>query len=804
MRQREAQRDREPRASTPMSRKSKKRRRGREVAIESQNQALAAESDSQGSPAGKDVAQNAEPGRWLAMVVCALLVTLVFVTFGKTIGYGFVNFDDNLDVYDNPAVSNGFTISGWRWAFTENKIDHWHPLTWVSHMLDCQVYGLWAGGHHLTNILLHAASAVLLYLIFLRMTRCPWRCAFLAAAWAIHPLRVESVAWVSERKDVLSSLFFMLTLGAYLRYLGRPSVLRQVCVAVLFALGLLSKNMIVTFPCLLLLLDYWPLGRLNENTRIHRLLMEKSPLFILSALSAAITLLEPREVHAVDRLPILPRIEGALAACWIYLRQTVWPTCLAPFYPYRPHAVSILEAVVSLGFLCLVTGAAYGSRKRHPYFLVGWLWYLGMLVPVSGLVQISTYSHADRFTYLPQIGLWLAVTWGAAEWAGRLRVDRPLLGVASGAIVCTLVIISERQAAFWRDNITLWTHTLGCTAENSVARVNLGGALFELGQTEAAISQFRTAVQIRPGDVDAHCNLGYALCHEGRTREGVSEYRQALRINPDDSDVHSKLGDALLQEGQISEAIAECSEAVKIRPFSSKAHISLGTVLCQAGRVDEAMAEFRVALQINPSDTAADLGLGNVLLQQGDTAGAIGQYEQALRLDPTLVDAHYNLAHVFLQQGRRDEAIAEYRVVIRINPGNAQALYNLGNALFQRGDSGEAIAHMEEASRLQPVNGAIQNSLAWMLATAPQHSLRNGARAVQFAGQASHDTGTENPIILRTLAAAYAQAGDFADAVKTAEDAVQLAGSQGNTALAAALPREIALYKAGHSFEAAR
>jgi len=355
--------------------------------------------------------------RWRVPGVCLFLAAIIWVVFGQTLGHEFVNYDDDLYVYENPVVQKGLTWEGFRWALTYGQIGHWHPLTWLSHMLDCQLYGLQAGGHHLTNILLHTATAILLFLVLRQMTGFLWRSAFVAAVFAIHPLRVESVAWVAERKDVLSAFFFMLTLGAYVRYVRRPpSKIRYGVMILLYALGLLSKNMLVTMPFVLLLLDYWPLNRLSGFSPrvLLRRVAEKIPLFVLTVASCVTMALVPEKVPAGDSLSFALRMENAVVSYVTYLWQMIHPSGLACLYPNPANYLPLWQVAGALGLLLAISGVVFAFRKTHPYLVVGWLWYLGMLIPVIGMVQISYYAHADRYTYLPQIGLYLLLTWAAA------------------------------------------------------------------------------------------------------------------------------------------------------------------------------------------------------------------------------------------------------------------------------------------------------------------------------------------------------------------------------------------------------
>jgi protein O-mannosyl-transferase len=410
--------------------------------------------------------------------ICVSLLLAVALVFGQTVGHEFINYDDQQYVYENPQVEGGLTLRGIAWAFTTSHASNWHPLTWLSHMVDCQLYGLHAGGHHLTNILLHAAAAILLFLVLWRMTGDLWPSAFVAAVFAVHPLRAESVAWVAERKDVLSGLFFLLILWAYVSYARHPfSPIRYLTVVVLFALGLMAKPMLVTLPFLLLLLDYWPLGRIGLPAAgggsfpfPRRVVVEKIPLLALAIASCMATfLVQVKAVVALDAIPISSRIANALVSYVAYMGNFFYPMGLAVFYPLPASGLPIWKVVGSTLALTGVSVAAQAWRRRFPYLFVGWFWYLGMFVPVIGLVQVGSHSMADRYTYLPQIGLCLAVTWGVTQIAVSRHYRRWVCGVASVLAVLVLMGIAWRQTSYWRDSETLFTHALACTANNYIA-----------------------------------------------------------------------------------------------------------------------------------------------------------------------------------------------------------------------------------------------------------------------------------------------------------------------------------------------
>jgi protein O-mannosyl-transferase len=566
-------------------------------------------------------------------IVSIFLVGIVLVAFGQTLRHEFVNYDDDQYVYDNPNITSGLSLEKIGWAFTHVHADNWHPLTTISHMLDCQLYGLQPWGHHLTNVLLHAAAAVFLFLALWELTGAHWPSAFVAAVFAIHPLRVESVAWVAERKDVLSGMFFMLTVWFYARYVrsNRPSAGRYTAALVFFALGLMCKPTLVTLPFVLLLLDYWPLRRVaspspsskplrNETTTRHSevlsrsgplprkpiqdLLIEKIPFFVLSAASCLATLLaQERTVIAIGQLTFGGRVSNAMVSYVTYLGQMIWPAGLSVLYPYPAGGVvNMASALLACLVLLIISVVFFIWRGKYPFLLVGWFWFLGVLVPMIGIVQVGGQARADRYSYLSQIGLYILVTWGAIELFSKWRGGRTVLIILVVLIVTGLTVDSYVETSSWRNTEALWNKALANTAHNHIAQNNLGDVLLKKGQLDDAISHFRNALEIDPDYPEANNNLGYALAGKGNWADAITFYRVALRIRSNSPKTHNNLGISLAQMGKRDEALAEFRETLRIDPDYAKAHSNLAIVLLQLGRRDEALAHLRETLRLKPGD----------------------------------------------------------------------------------------------------------------------------------------------------------------------------------------------------------
>ncbi len=695
--------------------------------------------------------------------MCVLLVLAVLAVFGQTAHFDFVGYDDHLYVYQNPVVERGLSIPNIGWAFTHAQVANWIPLTTLSHMLDCQLFGLHAGWHHLVNVLWHAANAVLLFLVLRQMTGNLWRSAFVAALFAVHPLRAESVAWVSERKDVLSGFFFMLAIGAYVRYTRKPSGGGYIALICLFVFGLLAKSMVATLPFVLLLLDYWPLERLHNWRQFGCLVREKIPLFALSVASCMATALVPGLI-VPRRLPVLERIDNALVCYVIYLRQMIFPAGLAAPYPLVPGGQPIWKVCAAVLFLAAISAGVVVWRKKYPCLMMGWLWYLGMLFPVIGVMQISsTAAHADRYTYLPEIGLAIAGVWAVGTWSMGWKHSRKVLGWVMVMVIGALGVWGHIQVSYWRNDEALWSRALACTTGNSMAHYDLGAARYAKGDKEEAIAQYRRALEIDPAYVKARTGLGIALFDKGEREKAIVQYQIALKIDPTYPEAHNNLGVALFAMGGREEAVVQYRKALAINPDYAEAHYNLGNALLQLGQMEQAVAQYHKALEITPDDARIINNLGIALAIKGENDGAMAQFRKALEADPGFVDACYDLGAALVKAGKYNEAVVQYRKALEINPAQINAL----------------------------------NDLGWLRATATDASVRDGADAVALAEKARQLTGGRNPMILHTLAAAYAEAGRFADATATARRAGELAASQKNGGLMAVLQAEIKLYQAG-------
>jgi len=682
------------------------------------------------------------PALAVRALALALLAAATLFAFAGVLQNGWVFYDDPRYVYENPHVNQGLRPGNALWFLSHAHGENWHPLTSWSHLLDVQLFGLDPAGPHAVNLALHVLNAVLLVLVLYRLTGGWWRSVAVGALFALHPLRVESVAWVSERKDVLSGLLFVLTLEAYRRWVARPGRLRHAALIAAFVLGLMAKPMLVTVPFVLVLLDVWPLGRLRGQAGergagaparpLPGLIAEKWPLFALAAASAVVTFLVQREggaVASVEAIPLGRRLANALVSCWHYIGKTLWPDRLAPFYPMTPSP-GWVQAVAAAG-LVLVTLVVAGQVRKRPYLAVGWFWYLGMLVPVIGLIQVGAQAHADRYTYLPVIGLAIALTWGVGDLVARSRASRIVAATACALALVGLSTATVRQVALWKDTWTLFSHTLAVTHENPVAHQNLGDVLLKRGEVLPAMRHYEEVLRLEPGFADAHNKLGSALGSLGRFDEAIAQFREAIRLG-ENAEFRHNLGFAFAKQGRTNDAIREYEAALRLDHDHYLSLVHLGEALGSCGRLPEAEVPLRRALELRPAD----------------------------------LESRRLLAITLVRQERVEEAVDVYGEILRRSPDDLDAL----------------------------------NNVAWIRATHAEAARRNGAEAVRLAERARDRSPAPEAVLFSTLAAAYAEAGRFPDAVGACERAIELAKSTGDVQQAAAFTRQLARYRKNQPF----
>ena len=675
------------------------------------------------------------------------LVALNLWIYAAVGRHPFIGFDDPQYVADNRHVATGLTVENVAWAFRSGEQGNWHPLTWISHMLDVEWFGLNAGAHHLTNVAVHIANSLLLLLLLVALTGARWPSALVAALFAAHPMHVESVAWIAERKDVLSAFFWTATLIAYTAYARQPTRGKYLAVAALFGAGLMSKPMVVTLPCVLLLLDVWPLGRVAPTLRPAAwwpLVREKLPLFAMTAVAGVVTFLVQQQsgaVRTIDALPLGRRVETALAGYQTYVSRLFWPRDMAILYPF-PESLPFWQVASAAAGLMLVTWLTIRGARARPWFPVGWFWFLGTLVPVSGLVQVGSQPVADRFTYIPYTGLFIVLAWGAAEIVARRRLGGAA-AVAAVAIVGVLAATARAQVEHWRDGVTLWTHALAVTDRNHRAHSALGFALSARGRDAEAAVQYEKALAIQPNYAEALASLGGIRAEQGDLAAATAHLSAALAVDPDfvvaltnlgavrarqgrfdearvlldrarEIEPHSALvrnglGDALALEGRLDEARAELEEAIRLQPGLAVAHRNLGMVQGDQGELDAAIGTFRRALALEPGHARSHYGLGSVLDHSGQPGEAVTELQAAVRQDPGLAEAHNRLGRVLVKLGRVDEAILAFEAAVRARPTEPDFHYDLGVMLLKTNRPDEAVRHIEDALRLDPTHaGSLQ------------------------------------------------------------------------------------------------
>jgi protein O-mannosyl-transferase len=642
----------------------------------------------------------------LPAVICLVLALVTSIAYWPITRHGFTNFDDDGYITGNAHVKSGLTWPGLVWASKNTETTNWHPLTWLSHMLDCQLYGLYPGGHHSTNLIFHVANTLLLFLLLKQLTGALWRSAFVAALFAWHPLHVESVAWAAERKDVLSAFFWLLTLMAYARYARESKDQRAKSKAfyglslLTFACGLMSKPMVVTLPFVLLLLDFWPLGRFSvQNTA--RLVLEKIPFFALAAVGSVLTYLVQKTGGAVSSDTLLFRLMNASGSYLRYILKTIWPADLAVIYPFPGHGLAGL-AIVAAILLAVASGWIIFLARRCPWLLVGWFWFLGTLVPVIGLVQIGSQSMADRYMYLPAIGLFILVVWGLNDLFGSQPQKQKILAGAGIAALAACLACTRVQIQYWRDSISLFRHAIEATTGNHVAYACLAQALDAVDREDEALAAGTDAVRIEPNYPPGQFFLGMILLKEGKSDEALTHLGTAARLAPYDTTMHYNYGKVLLDFNRPQEATACFITALNNNSDFTAAHNGLGKACWRQGKLDEATNQLAQAVILEPDNPQFHYDYGTVLLATSNTNEAIAQFSEALRLNPDFADAHGNLAVALIRQGKAPEAIAHFSEAVRLQPNNPDRHFYLGLALLDNHRPAGAAVQFSEELRLTP------------------------------------------------------------------------------------------------------
>ena len=840
----------------------------------------------------------------LLIYIALVLVTLI--AYEPVRHNDFVDYDDDIYVTNNPTVQSGLNLKSLIWAFSRPHIANWHPLTLLSHMLDCQLFGLNPFWHHLTSLFFHIANTLLLFWIFNKMTGLVWPSAFTAAAFALHPLHVESVAWVAERKDVLSGFFWMLTITAYIRYTERRCVGRYLFVFFAFGLGLIAKSMLVTLPFVLLLLDYWPLDRLRwERQNIRRLITEKIPLFILTLFSGIIAFISQHGARTSELLidvSLSGRISNAIISYLVYILKTFYPTRLAVLYPHPGNNISVYKPIVAFIILVVISAGVIYMARRCRYLVVGWLWYLGTLVPVIGFVQFGLQAMADRYTYLPSIGLFIMVALGVAELFAKWRYRRIGFAIAAGFAVIGMLLCTRLQLRHWRNSETLFKHAISVTKNNFTmhynygkvlsdkrrfkealghfvqalqinprdheARNNKGLALLDLKKYDEANLCFKEALALRPGHYETILNMGLVMARQGKFNQAVKHFNTVLEMKPYWSRVQYNLGLALTQMGRLDDAFRHLTKALYIEfglentddkqpliyetyteidkiieyggkplkigpnyaaanyllgeamfqndrtkdalkcwtvtlllePDNHKAHNSLGEAFYQLGKTEQAVEKWIEAIRLNPDDAESHFNLGEALVNQDKFDEAVKHFNEALRIKPRWPDVRYNLGNIYYSQGRSDLSVKQYAEALRFQSDFLEARLGLARSFIKMGKTKAAVENYYQILKREPERIEVLNDLAWILAVTEDADVRNPADSVKFAQKVCDLTKYTQPEKLDTLAAAYAAAGNFTQAVSTAEKAIELAEADGKKELAHQIHSRLELYKANKPY----
>jgi len=682
------------------------------------------------------------------LIINLFLILVTLTAFWQVGNHGFVDYDDNQYITENSPIQSGLTARGIHWAFTTGHAANWHPLTWISHMLDIQLFGLKPQRHHLTNLLFHIANVLLLFFALRRMTKALWQSAFVAALFALHPLHVESVAWVAERKDVLSTFFFMLTLIAYHYYTTRRDLKSYLAVIICFALGLMAKPMLVTLPFLLLLLDYWPIARFRESqsvqptpkeenspvsmrkkkgkagkrtpkiivemetpgsntlqwASIRPLILEKIPLFGFTILSCTATYIVQKTGTAVGSLefytPVM-RISNAFVSYLIYITKMVWPDDLAVFYPYPglPPLPQVLGAAL---LLIVVTFAVFRAARRFPYLPVGWLWFTGTLIPVIGIVQVGSQAMADRYTYVPSIGLFIIAAWGIPEVFRKRRHGKAVLAVSAALCLLCLLVLTRTQVGYWQDSITLFDHALNVTKDNYYIRNVLGDARYRIGDHRQAIEDYGKAIEINPRNIDSYNNRGKAYNLLGDNIRAIEDYDRVININPRYAEAYFNRGNAFSSMLTYNSAIKDFDMAIEINPRYAQAYNNRGTCYMALGNSAQAMKDYHKAIDIDPNYSDAYCNLGIYYKISGDYQRAIDYFNKSVLINPEHIKTYFNRGIAYAELDDHMRAVNDFSKTIELNSKYSNAYFNRGLSYTGLGDHMKAINDFSKAIDINP------------------------------------------------------------------------------------------------------
>jgi tetratricopeptide (TPR) repeat protein len=665
----------------------------------------------------KTIPQGAPSGWKLIAGIAVLLTVSTIAVYWQVGGNDFVNYDDNVYVTNNRQVKMGLSWETVRWAFTSYDASNWHPLTWLSHMLDIQLFGMKAGGPHLVNVGFHIFNTLLLFWLLRYATRRLWPSALVAGLFALHPLHVESVAWVSERKDVLSTFFWLWTMLAYVYYTKRPMTLRYVAIVLLFAMGLLTKPMLVTLPLALVLIDYWPLERFEirrqkgkislVGTSPLRLLAEKMPLLMMAGGSAVVTVMAQRTAMPAWELMDIPiRVTNAVVSYWRYIWEMLWPADLAAFYPHS-HKPLYAAAIVVLAFLVVATVSAIYVGKKRKYIVMGWLWYLMTLVPVVGFIQVGDQSHADRYTYVPLIGLFVVIAWTVAEVVERYRSLLKPVAAAAILIISVLGVLSWRQVGFWKDDVSLFRRATEVTQGNYVMLSNLGVTYSNMGELDRAEDAFRRSLQIRPNEGRTLNGLGSVMLKRQQYQQALDCFTRAVVLQPELKEVQLQTARTLMTMQRFADAEPYCRQAIKLDPYLADAHAQLGCILSETGRLEEAKAECVKAMKLDPKLALAHFNMAGVYVKQENFERAAEEYRKAIAINGDF-STWNNLGNSLLRLGKFQEAEKSYLESIKLSPDRSDAYYNMAISLEQQGRRAEAIDAIRKALALSPENKDIR------------------------------------------------------------------------------------------------